>query len=194
MLSGEIQQQMPCQRHAKQAEFILVICWHSSVNGSVLLTEFSLLTWSGFKPIFVLQKEPHKSNLISLEAARMIKEGCLNWSVWQGTTTSTSRFLAFRIKGTEVKFSIPFLCQCPGTSLYNRLVLTILLTCFSGDELKPRPELRMQNSEVTLLPNSTHKYEYFHQAPTDRSSLQNWILSFFSFFSLHTKYNSLYYI
>jgi len=44
MLSGEIQQQMSCQRHANKAEFILVICWHSSVNSSVLLTEFSLLT------------------------------------------------------------------------------------------------------------------------------------------------------
>lgn len=72
MLSGEIQQQTSCQRHAKHAEFILVICWHSSVNGSVSLTKFSLLTWSGFKLIFVLQEEPHKSNLISLEAANLM--------------------------------------------------------------------------------------------------------------------------
>lgn len=74
MLPGEIQQQMSCQRHAKQLEFILVICWHSRVNGSVLLTEFSWLTWNGFKPIFVLQEEPHKSNLISLEAPGMNKD------------------------------------------------------------------------------------------------------------------------
>lgn len=74
MLPGEIQEQMSCQRHARQAEFILVICWHSSGNGSVLLTEFSLLTWNGYKLIFVLQEEPHKSNLISSEASGMIKE------------------------------------------------------------------------------------------------------------------------
>lgn len=70
MLPGETQQQMSCQRHAKQLEFILVICWHSSV----LLTEFSWLTWNGFKPIFVLWEEPHKSNLISLEAPGMNKD------------------------------------------------------------------------------------------------------------------------
>lgn len=77
MLPGEIQQQMSCHAsclHAKQLEFILVICWHSSVNGSVLLTEFSWHTWNGFKPIFVLQEEPHKSNLISLEAPGMNKD------------------------------------------------------------------------------------------------------------------------
>lgn len=74
MLPGETQQQMSCQRHAKQLEFILVIYWHSSVNASVLLTEFSWLTWNGFKPIFVLWEEPHKSNLISLEAPGMNKD------------------------------------------------------------------------------------------------------------------------
>lgn len=74
MLPGEFQQQMSCQRHAKQLEFIFVICWHSNVNGSVLLSEFSWLTWNGFKPIFVSREELHKSNLISLEAPVMNKD------------------------------------------------------------------------------------------------------------------------
>lgn len=78
MPPGEIQQQMSRQRHAKQAEFISVICWHSSINGSVLLTEFSLFTWSGFKLISVLQEELQESNIISSEAARTIKGGCID--------------------------------------------------------------------------------------------------------------------
>ena len=124
------------------AEVILVICWHSSIRSSVLLTEFSLFTWCGFKLIFVLREELQKSNMISSEAARMIKGGCIDWSVWWGTTTSSSKIRDLPTKSPEANCIVPRLWRCPGTLLYNNLFLTLLLMHSFGDGLKPKPELR----------------------------------------------------
>lgn len=107
-------------------EFILVICWHSSVNGSVLLTEFSWFMWNGFKPIFVLQEEPHKGNLISLDTPGMNKDD--TYMVWQGTSIS-SRFPAFP-KDPKGNFIILPLGQYPSMSLHKHFIPTILLMWF----------------------------------------------------------------
>lgn len=112
--------------------------------------------------------------------------------MWQGTTTSSSRFLAFPIKDPEANFTIPFLCQCPGTSLYNRLILTILLLWF-WRWVETETQMRMLNSEVALLPNSTHKYNSTKPQQTDLSFKTGPYLSFLSFSSIK-KYDSLYYI
>ena len=82
--------------------------------------------------------------------------------------------------------------QRPRSKLYHPISVSVSWHLFVQPPCSNRDLSWECQTEVALLPNSTHKY--FHQAPIDSSKLQNGALPFFSFFSLHTKYNSPYYI
>lgn len=82
-------------------------------------------------------------------------------------------------------------------SVLARLCITVLFWQFCYCDfwrwVETETQMRMLNSEVALLPNSTHKYNSTKPQQTDLSFKTGPYLSFLSFSSIK-KYDSLYYI
>lgn len=104
--------------------------------------------------------------------------------MWQGTTTTSSRFPAFP-KDPIANFTILFLCQYPSVFWHAQPSCSdSFANVVFGDGLKSRPELGMPNSEVLLLPNCW-QLQVFPPKPKRKIKTSKLGLNFISIFILH---------